>query len=165
MRCRSFLTLTALLSLAAACPLQGADAMKVDDRPGGPGEWGFRPVPGEASPTNPPAFVWRPQKNAVAYEIQVARDKDFKQVAYRAGIERYNCHCPPRTLPEGTHYWRFRFIDTKKRPSVWSVARSFRSFASTKARSRSPCRRGLNSSPGSRSSIPASSSARKGWRT
>ncbi|MEA3367062.1 MAG: DUF4962 domain-containing protein, partial [Planctomycetota bacterium] len=126
MRCRSLLSFTVLLSLTAACPLQGADAAKVDDRPGSPGEWGFRPVPGEASPTNPPAMVWRPQKDAVAYRLEIARDEDFKQVAYRARVERYNCHCPPRTLPEGTYRWRFRFIDSSGQASAWSKTRAFR---------------------------------------
>ncbi len=123
---RPLLTLTALLFLAAACPVTGAEAMKVDDRPGKPGEWGFHPVPGEASPTNPPAFVWRPQKNAVAYDLQVARDDRFEQTAYETRVERYNCHCPPKTLPEGSYRWRFRFVDKKGEVSAWSTARPFR---------------------------------------
>ena len=62
------------LTSAAAC----ADAQPVNDSAAAPGEWGFRPLEGQPSPTNPPAFVWRPQKDAVAYELQCARDAAFK---------------------------------------------------------------------------------------
>jgi len=116
--------LLAALALASACP--AADAPKVDDRPGGPGEWGFRPDDGAATPTNPPAFVWRPQKSAVAYDLAVARDAAFADVVYRASVRTYNCHCPPRTLEAGAYHWRFRFTDKAGRTSAWSQGRAFR---------------------------------------
>ncbi|MBL7139990.1 MAG: DUF4962 domain-containing protein, partial [Planctomycetes bacterium] len=118
------LAFAAALALPAVCP--AAEAPKIDDRPGGPGEWGFRPDDGTASPTNPPAFVWRPQKSAVAYDLEVARDAAFQQVAYRASVKTYNCHCPPRTFGPGAYHWRFRFTDAKGQASAWSQARAFR---------------------------------------
>ena len=109
------------LTSAAAC----ADAQPVNDSAAAPGEWGFRPLEGRPSPTNPPAFVWRPQKDAVAYELQCARDTAFKKIAHQATVQRYNCHCPPKALAEGTWHWRFRFIDKKSETSAWSTARVF----------------------------------------
>jgi len=124
MRCLSALVLAAALALAVACCGASAAAPKVDDRPGGPGEWGFHPAPGEASPTNPPAFVWRPQKGAVAYDLAVA-DKGGRTV-YEARVTRYNCHCPPKTFDPGAYVWRFRFVDKNEKASAWSKPRPFR---------------------------------------
>jgi len=111
-------------SFPSSCP--AAEVPKLDDRPGGPGEWGFRPAEGAASPTNPPAFVWRPQKSAVAYDLEVARDPAFTDVVYRASVKTYNCHCPPRTFEAGAYHWRFRFTDQAGRTSAWSRPRAFR---------------------------------------
>ena len=109
-------------SLAA---LAGGATLKVDDRPRRTGEWGFRPSEGTASPTNPPAFVWRPQKNAASYEIECSRDGAPGAAAYRAKGIRYNCHCPPKVLGKGKWLWRFRFVSRKGQTSSWSKSRSF----------------------------------------
>jgi len=98
----------------------------VDDSPGRAGEWGFRPRNARTSQTNPPAFVWRPQRNAATYEIQCAADKFFKTIVYTAKGLRYNCHCPSRTLASGVRYWRFRYADKNARISAWSKVRSFK---------------------------------------
>lgn len=96
-----------------------------DDAPARPGEWGFRPRDQRACATDPPAFVWRPQKGAVAYDLQIARDDGFDPLVHETkGIELH-CHVPPRTLGPGTYHWRYRFT-TKKETSPWSRVRSFR---------------------------------------
>jgi len=97
----------------------------VDDRPAGPGEWGFRPADGQESPVNPPAFAWRPQRGAASYELEVARDPAFAKPDYRAQGIRYNVHCPPRSFETGRWHWRFRFRDAKGNPSKWSRTRDF----------------------------------------
>ena len=122
---RTAVLYVSLLLLVPAPPAFAADAPSVNDSPAVPGEWGFRPPESRPSPTNPPAFVWRPQKDAVAYELQCARDASLKRVAYQAKVERYNCHCPPKTFEPGTWHWRFRFIDSKGRASAWSKVRTF----------------------------------------
>jgi len=61
----------------------------------------------------------------VAYELQCARDTAFRKVAYQAAVQRYNCHCPPKTFEPGTWHWRFRFLDRKGKTSAWSKARAF----------------------------------------
>jgi hypothetical protein len=94
-----------------------ASGAELDDRPGQPGEWGFRPRDGGTSPTDPPAFVWRPQKGARRYELRVMRDGE---VVYRAGNLDLHCHCPPRTLGPGDYAWQFR---VGRGP--WSKPRAF----------------------------------------
>jgi len=97
-----------------------------DDAPARPGEWGFRPLEGEVSATDPPAFVWRPQKKAVAYDLQVARDAAFETVVHNAAGLKLHCHCPPRTLGPGAYHWRYRFRTKNEAVSPWSRVRSFR---------------------------------------
>jgi len=99
-------------------------ALAVDETPGGPGEWGFRPEEGEVSAVNPPSFVWRPQKGAAAYELQCARDAAMAKVEYRVEGLAFNCHTPPKTLAEGNWFWRFRFTDSKGAASPWSKVRT-----------------------------------------
>ncbi|MFT5368368.1 MAG: hypothetical protein ACI8V2_003332, partial [Candidatus Latescibacterota bacterium] len=41
----------------------------LNEEPAQPGEWGFRPD-GVTTEETPPAFVWRPQTDAVTYEVQ-----------------------------------------------------------------------------------------------
>ncbi|MFW6161933.1 MAG: DUF4962 domain-containing protein [Planctomycetota bacterium] len=74
---------------------------------------------------NPPGFVWRPQGRARTYELEVARDDGFKDVAYRSEQIGYNCHCPPETLDGGRWFWRVRFRDKDGSLSRWSKTRSF----------------------------------------
>lgn len=96
-----------------------------DETPPGPGEWGFRPADGKLSAVDPPGFVWRPQKAAKSYTIQVAKDREFTQIVHQAeGLSLY-CHCPSKPLGPGTYYWRFRFTTEQGESSEWSSVRSF----------------------------------------
>ena len=103
----------------------GAPLEAPDDAPARPGEWGFRPFEDKVSATDPPAFVWRPQKKAVGYDFQVARDAGFETVVLDASGLKLHCHTPPRSLGAGLFHWRYRFR-TKKYVSPWSRVRSFR---------------------------------------
>ena len=102
-----------------------AELLRFDERPAGEGEWGFRPADGEIPDANPPSFVWRPQRGAVRYVLQVAQDKDFARIAYEAEIPEYTAHCPPRLLAAGEHWWRVRFVNGEGGVSPWSSARRF----------------------------------------
>lgn len=97
----------------------------LDETPAAPGEWGFRPFDATASAVNPPAFVWRPQKDAARYELQVATESDFTAIAHESGPLKLNCYCPPVTLKPGKHFWRFRATDKQNITSNWSATRSF----------------------------------------
>ena len=114
----------AFLAIIVA-PALAADLSRFDDAPGKAGEWGFRPAEGKATAVNPPGFAWRPQRGAVTYELEVARDADFKSVAYRAEKLVYDVHCPPKTLDGGAWFWRVRFHEKAGPPSTWSKTRAF----------------------------------------
>ena len=118
-------TLRSLLAVLAWAPCAlPAGEPAVDESPAKPGEWGFRPADGKASPTSPPGFVWRPQRSAASYEIQIAREASFRKVHYAADGIRYNCHCPPAALDHGRWHWRFRYNTRSGATSPWSKARS-----------------------------------------
>ena len=99
-------------------------ALTIDERPAQPGEWGFRPENVTTEET-PPAFVWRPQENAVSYDIQCARVADFSKIAYEAGELIYTVHRPAEVFETGQWYWRFRFVDGDGQMSKWSSGRAF----------------------------------------
>ncbi len=101
------------------------ELLHFDDRPGGVGEWGFRPRAGEVCAVTPPAFVWRPQQGAVSYAVQVARDEQFADLAWGAAGIDLTAHVPPRTIEPGRYWWRVRFIDGEGSQSSWSLARGF----------------------------------------
>ncbi len=113
-------TLLAAVSVAVA-----AETSRFDDTPGKPHEWGFRPSEGKPSAVNPPGFVWRPQTRARSYEIQVARNRDFRDVVWEADGLAYNCHCPPKPFGNGPLFWRVRYLDKDGTRSAWSKTRAF----------------------------------------
>ncbi|MFW5868095.1 MAG: DUF4962 domain-containing protein, partial [Armatimonadota bacterium] len=98
--------------------------VEFDDTPAGPGEWGFRPMDGSASMTNPPAFSWRPQEGAREYVLEVARDPEFEDIVYEAQGVTLTLHTPPLTLPAEQLYWRVAFVADGVR-SLWSDVRTF----------------------------------------
>ncbi len=110
--------------LLASAPLRPAPP-RLDQEPAGPLEWGFRPREGERTGLTPPAFSWRPTRGISTWELQVARRKDFRRPFYRADRIPWNVHCPPRPLPPGKWYWRYRGRDRKGRTTPWSKIRSF----------------------------------------
>jgi hypothetical protein len=117
-RCSSVsLLLVVLVAPALARPT-------LDERPAKPGEWGYRPAEGATSRVTPPAFTWRP-KRGLAWELEVARHKDMKDVVYRVRGLKFSAHCPPKTLPSGAYSWRYRGVGSKG-TTHWSKVRSFR---------------------------------------
>ena len=111
--------------LLAATGRASARQLELDETPARPGEWGFRPAEGSVSQVTPPGFSWRPQKDAESYDLQCAADSNFEDVKYEASGVTFNVHCPPRTLPEGRWYWRFRFTNRAGETSEWSIVRMF----------------------------------------
>ncbi|HIE50764.1 MAG TPA: DUF4962 domain-containing protein [Armatimonadetes bacterium] len=102
-----------------------AGALRVDETPAQPGEWGFRPAEGAISPLTPPAFAWRPQRGAVRYTLQCSQDPRFTRVDYQVDDLTFNVHCPPKVFPPGRWFWRFRFRDKRGHTSAWSQPRTF----------------------------------------
>ena len=101
-----------------------AQKLVLDERPTEPGEWGYRPADGAVSQVNPPSFAWRPQKN-LRWELECARDAQFKKIEYRAKNLEFNVHCPPRTFKPGTYTWRYRGKDSKDHYTNWSKPQTF----------------------------------------
>ncbi|MDX9982168.1 MAG: DUF4962 domain-containing protein, partial [Lentisphaeria bacterium] len=102
-----------------------AELLRFDERPAGDEEWGFRPAEGETPDANPPAFVWRPQRGAVRYTLEVAREADFARIVYEAEIPEFTAHCPPRLFEPGEHWWRVRFANAEGGISPWCSSRRF----------------------------------------
>jgi hypothetical protein len=98
--------------------------LKLDERPAGPEEWGYRPAEGTVSQVNPPSFSWRPQKG-LTWEIEAARDANFSAVEYQAKNLEFNVHCPPQTFKPGTYTWRYRGKDGQGTYTNWSQPRTF----------------------------------------
>lgn len=121
---RAACCLSMILLLVAALAARSAE-VKLDERPAGAGEWGYRPGDDTTSPTNPPAFCWRPQSGVVSWELECARGGRFHEPEYRAvGIE-FNVHCPPREFPPGEYAWRYRGVNGKGEHTNWSQVRRF----------------------------------------
>lgn len=108
-------------------------APSVDDSPAAPGEWGFRPAAGSTSSITPPAFVWRPVPEAVAYTLEIARDEAFSE-----GVRRYerlplSSFAPDTPLEAGAWYWRYAANDRDAAQGPWSEVRPFEVATNAKA--------------------------------
>ena len=102
-----------------------AFAWQIDQHPAASGEWGYHPVEDVVVDINPPAFSWRPDKNAVSYVMEIAEDADFSDVAYTSGEILWSSHCPNVSLPAGSYYWRYRGRNGQRDYSDWSQVRKF----------------------------------------
>lgn len=78
----------------------------------------------EASIVEQPDFLWQKSTVATAYEVQVARDRDFRDVivADRVEIPRF---VPLQALPIGECYWRVRALDSTGVAGPWSASRTY----------------------------------------
>ena len=119
---------SAILGLGAVLATATARSAtpQLDESPGKPGEWGFRPAPGSVTRTTPPAFVWRPQEGGASYDLQCARSGRFDADAYVAEGVEWNVHCPPKAFEPGTWSWRFRARYKDGELSDWSTPQAFR---------------------------------------
>ncbi len=118
-------TLTCLLGLSLIPLAALAVPPKLDERPEGDGEWGYRPAEESVSEVNPPVFSWRPQRGIVSWELECGKGKNFEETHYSAGGIEFNVHCPPRAFPTGLHTWRYRGIDGEGNKTSWSRPRTF----------------------------------------
>ncbi len=112
------------LSVVLLCGLACAEALTLDESPAQPGEWGYRPVEGHLSPTDPPSFSWRPA-DGLTWEIECARDGVSQESVYRTSNIEFSVHCPPRVFGAGQYTWRYRGRDKFGRYTNWSQSRSF----------------------------------------
>ncbi len=108
--------------LAIDAPAWG---LELDERPAVAGDWGYRPAADLPPAHNPPAFCWRPVKDAASYVLEVAADAEFSEPVYRMESLPWSSHCPPRAFPPGTYYWRYAARDESGEQTAWSQIRSF----------------------------------------
>ncbi|MCZ6631858.1 MAG: DUF4962 domain-containing protein, partial [bacterium] len=100
-------------------------AYRLDETPGQPGEWGFRPAEGSTTEETPPGFVWRPQEGAVHYDLQCTREAGFSRVDYEGTGLTYMVHRPSKVFEPGEWFWRFRAHRKDGQVSEWSQPRGF----------------------------------------
>ncbi len=100
-------------------------ALELNEAPATADEWGYRPSAELPATMNPPAFVWRGQKEADFYGLQVASDTAFKALVYSIDETTLSSHCPPTTFKPGTYFWRYRAGDNAGTLTPWSQIRSF----------------------------------------
>ena len=93
------------------------------DAPDRAGYWNRRPAEGSVSQTDPPSFAW--PHTQYTWELQCARDADFKDIVYSATDIKLNVHCPPTTLGPGQYYWRYRGTDKERGHSIWTKPHAF----------------------------------------
>jgi Domain of unknown function (DUF4962)/Heparinase II/III-like protein len=128
MRLKHFSQIVILFLISAA--FSAAAAPKLNEKPAQPGDWGYRPAQGAVERLSPPPFSWRPMKG-MKWELQVAKDKQFNNIAYTVSGVEYNVHCPPRTLKPGEYTWRYRG-HTSSGTTNWSRPRTFQIDKSAK---------------------------------
>lgn len=114
-----------VMVMMVAMAFSQAWGWELDERPPEPGDWGYRPEQGTTPEVNPPGFTWRPVDQAQSYDLQVARDEAFADLAYEAVRWRWSAHCPPRPLTPGMYFWRYRARDEADAVTPWSRARAF----------------------------------------
>ncbi|MBN1816404.1 MAG: DUF4962 domain-containing protein [Sedimentisphaerales bacterium] len=113
-----------LIVFVLLCVVPFSYSITLDERPAGPGEWGFRPAKNESISANPPSFVWRYQKG-LTWQVECALMEAGKNFTYSVSDLELNVHCPPTTFPAGSYQWRYRGKDSQGNWTGWSVVRPF----------------------------------------
>jgi len=73
-------------------------------------EWHFRPYPDTRAEQNPPGFSWPVVDGATSYDLVVARDKEFNDIAYKEYGLTENFHNFPYLMETGVvFYWAVRY--------------------------------------------------------
>ena len=107
-----FLCAAALMQLG--CQTQSSESLVAEQH--------LIPFPQLFWDAHPQAF--RDPAAPVEYEIQIAKDAGFNQVADEdtVALARY---VPDRPLPAGRYFWRVRAVPAGMPPEAWSEVRSF----------------------------------------
>jgi hypothetical protein len=71
-----------------------------------------------------PAFSWTKVRGATAYEITIAKDSSFTQVAATATVNGLSYTSNP-ALPDGIYYWHVRAYNSDFQPGKFSVSNTF----------------------------------------
>lgn len=83
-----------------------------------------QPVSGATTADQTPSFAWNAAAYAVAYEIQIASDKNFNNLVSRETIFTLN-FTPASDLNPGLYHWRVRGLNNNGAYGAFSGARTF----------------------------------------
>lgn len=76
---------------------------------------------------NPPGFTWGNVPDVEAWELEIARDKEFTDIVYHNDKIIHNAFTPQITLDTGISlYWRVRYYQPGQEVSLWSKVREFK---------------------------------------
>ncbi|MGN6526320.1 MAG: FecR domain-containing protein [Burkholderiaceae bacterium] len=111
--------------------LEGLDAERtivMRARPESP--FGVEPANGAKLPVGDVTLRWTGQPEAARFDIEVARDAGFSQLAQRvAGVAGREVVFHPTGsdfgAPDGTYFWRIVSIDASGRRGAWSEVQAF----------------------------------------
>ncbi len=106
-------------------PNVSGEELSVSNRESAVDEVDYHPKDGAVTDTNPPGFVWLPEKNAAVYILQCSHEKDFSSVDYQVNGLYLNVHCPAYVFEARTWYWRYTYLDDAGNMAQWSTVRSF----------------------------------------
>jgi len=107
-------------------PTAAAETITLDRAPSQSGELevDYSPADGEASGTNPPAFVWLPHEGVESWRLQYSPSADFDDADTVTVTDLgKTIHVPRETLEPGDWHWRYGF-DGEDGPA-YSNTRSF----------------------------------------
>ena len=73
-------------------------------------EWFFRPFPDARSQQNPPSFAWPDIDGATSYDLVIAKDKEFNDIAYeKYGLTEHFCNFSTLFETGVEYYWTVRY--------------------------------------------------------
>lgn len=84
----------------------------------------LQPASGTTLADQTPTFTWSTAANAVAYEIQIATDKNFKDIVSSQIVSTLN-FTPSSNLDVRQYHWRVRGLNSSAVPGAFSAARAF----------------------------------------
>lgn len=124
-RIHRYLAGATLLVCLGICQ-SGVMAGQISNRQPSDLEIGYLPSKVRPVTSNPPVLGWLDEPGATSWTLQIARDKNFSDIAVRVDDWPWLIYTHTEPLKPGTYHWRYRFVDNDEKASGWSQARSFK---------------------------------------
>src|SRR5690606_18518665 len=98
----------------------GVVAGQISNRQPSDLEIGYLPSKVRPVTSNPPVLGWLDEPGATSWTLQIARDKNFSDIAVRVDGWPWLIYTHTEPLKPGTYHWRYRFVDKDEKASGWS---------------------------------------------